>query len=95
MSDFQKIMNTLLVFPFCCMFVIVPLQWGYANSGVKDWEISYPVSFSNNGIPLVSKVGSSSTNTELGLMGNKNNFEIHQSQALTTLMGIYWVAIGK
>ena len=33
MSVFQKIMNTLLVFLFCCIFVIVPLQWGWSMEG--------------------------------------------------------------
>lgn len=41
MSAFQKIMNTLLVFPFCCMFVIVPLQWGWSTEGK---ELNLPLS---------------------------------------------------
>jgi hypothetical protein len=48
MSDFQKIMNTLLVFPFCCMFVIVPLQWGSVSipASNKDREeivVPFPI----------------------------------------------------
>lgn len=73
----------------------MPQQWGYASSSVKDWEISYPVSFSNKGIPIISKVGSSATNININVINNKNNLEIHQSEAVTTLQGIYWVAIGK
>lgn len=70
-------------------------QWGYNASSVKDWVITYPLSFGKNGIPLVSKVGSSANNAEIALIGNKNNLEIHQSEMITTLQGIYWVAVGK
>ena len=70
-------------------------QWGYNASGVKDWVVTYPLSFGKNGIPLVSKVGSSANNTEIALIGNKNNLEIHQSEAITILQGIYWIAIGQ
>ena len=46
MSDFQKIMNTLLVFPFCCMFVIVPLQWGtwMESDSAKSMTVKLPIS---------------------------------------------------
>lgn len=49
MSDFQKIMNTLLVFPFCCMFVIVPLQWGIVSmeSDKQSTAFTYPIAFPN------------------------------------------------
>ena len=76
-------------------FLLAGRQWGYNSSSAKDWVITYPLTFSKKAIPLVSKVGSSATNTEFGLIGNKNNFEIHQSEAITTLQGIYWVAIGE
>ena len=95
MSAFHKIMNTLLVFPFCCMFVIVPLQWGYNASSDKDWVITYPLNFREAAIPLVSKVGSSANDITIGLMSNKNNMEIHQSEAVQLKLGIYWIAIGK
>lgn len=56
MSDFQKIMNTLLVFPFCCMFVIVPLQWGSASfeSDKKSTAFTYPIEFPNGFISAVA-----------------------------------------
>lgn len=70
------------------------LQWGYNASSAKDWVITYPLTFSNNEIPLVSKVGSSANNTEIALICNKNNMKIHQSEEVATLQGLYWVAIG-
>lgn len=80
---------------FGSLFGGLILQWGYNASSAKDWVITYPLTFREEAIPLVSKVGSSANNTEFGLIGNKNNLEIHQSEAVTTLQGIYWVAIGK
>lgn len=70
-------------------------QWGYTSSGQKDWEVVYPVSFSDHGIPIVSKVGSSATSTDVGIIGEKEKLYVHISEMITTLQGIYWIAIGK
>lgn len=80
---------------FGSLFGGLIIQWGYTSSGPKDWEVVYPVSFSDHGIPIVSKVGSSATSTDVGIIGEKEKLYVHISEMITTLQGIYWIAIGK
>lgn len=80
---------------FGSLFGGLIIQWGYTSSGQKDWEVVYPVSFSDHGIPIVSKVGSSATSTDVGIIGGKEKLYMHISEMITTLQGIYWIAIGK
>lgn len=56
MSVFQKIMNTLLVFLFCCIFVIVPLQWGSTSfeRDKKSTAFTYPIAFPKEFISAVA-----------------------------------------
>lgn len=65
MSAFHKIMNTLLVFPFCCMFVIVPLQWGHAMT-----KNGY---FRTMNLPLTFPTGIYTCIATMGALANDTN----------------------
>lgn len=86
MSDFQKIMNTLLVFPFCCMFVIVPLQWGEVTAG----DYTLPISFTSNYSVAANDIGaanasikiSKKTNSIVNFYGKDYNGGIYASPSV-------------
>lgn len=69
-------------------------QWGYSTSASKDWSVTYPVSFIYTGIPVATIVGSRAPSVTFSLMLGTDSFDIHQSEAVSTLVGVYWFSIG-
>lgn len=99
MSDFQKIMNTLLVFPFCCMFVIVPLQWGHAMTKDEYYRrANFPIAFPAEVFMAFSTMGALGHDTNAyGCVWNYEETTKTTVQFRTTnLLGNPWfLAVGK
>ena len=94
MSVFQKIMNTLLVFLFCCIFVIVPLQWINAgfDYGEISKEVSYPIAFTQilgSGMTSTSKASISAAQP-----GNKS-VVLSMDKINTGTVGIKMILLGR
>lgn len=99
MSAFQKIMNTLLVFPFCCMFVIVPLQWGHAMTKDEYYRrANFPIAFPAEVFMVFSTMGALGNDaTVYGCVWNYEETTRTTVQFRTTdLLGNPWfLAVGK
>nr|DAM83063.1 MAG TPA: hypothetical protein [Caudoviricetes sp.] len=90
----SKIMNSLLVFPFCYLFVTVLLQWINAgfDTGETSKEVSYPIAFTQilgSGMASTSKASLSAAQPgikSVGLSMDKSN---------TGTVGIKMIVLGK